>query len=189
MAINVDKYALNSCKLVGMLLPYLLHGKKVLKFLSGIVSPLDDGNVAFCAWASERICDAVTTSQPVVLRWSLDERFRKYFQNSDDHFVIIPYEVGGLLIYEDQVELSATENSGTAWLPDDRTDTSVENKDDEAIIVEYGEVIRNSDTFTIISPPKNSKVGKDEYERRIRQVVKTYLVYDASYNIFIRNEE
>ena len=81
MAINTDKYKVRSNILVRMLTPFFLKGLKVLKFLSGISYPLDELNVAYRKWVAERIVDAVTTFQPIVLKWSLNTRFRQYFKD------------------------------------------------------------------------------------------------------------
>lgn len=187
MAINVDKYKVNSNKLVGMLLPYFLHGKKVMKFLMAIASPLDDDITVFRDWVRQRIIDVVTTSQPIVLKWSLDIRLSRYFKNSNDHFDIIPYGYAHYLtIYEDQTEFANTEDAHIWWLPDDVDDTSVSDKTQEIVIMEQGEVKRESDNFTVIAPPQNSKISRKEYLRRIRQVVEFYLTYKTTYKVYIR---
>lgn len=189
MAINVDKYKANSNKLIGMLLPFFLHGKKVMKFLMAIASPLDDDITVFRNWVQQRILDAVTTAQPIVLKWSLDTRLSRYFKNSSDHFNIIPYGYAHYLaIYEDQAEFASTEDAAIWWLPEDTSDDTVIDKTQEIVIMDQGEVKRESDNFTVIAPPQNSKISRKEYIRRIRQVVEFYLTYKTTYKVYIREE-
>lgn len=189
MAINVDKYKVDSNKLVGMLLPYFLHGKKVMKFLMAIASPLDDDITVFRNWIKQQIIDVVTTSQPIVLKWSLDIRLSRYFKNNNDHFDIIPYGYAHYLtIYEDQAEFASTEDAYVWWLPDSTDDNAITDKTQEIVIMDQGEVKRESDNFTIIAPPQNSKISREEYLRRIRQVVEFYLTYKTTYKVYIKTD-
>ena len=67
--------------------------------------------------------DAVTTFQPIVLKWSLNTRFRQYFKDKNDSFDIIPYTYKHYLtIYEDQDEFASLEDPSILWEPEDTTE-------------------------------------------------------------------
>lgn len=189
MAIDVSKYKAESSKLIGMLLPYFLHGKRIMKFLAAIASPIDGDNVVFRNWVGEKIIDAVTTAQPIVLKWSLDARLNRYFKNANEHFWIIPYGFAHYLtIYEDEQEFQTTEEAAIWWLPEEDDDVSVTDKTQEIIVRDIGEVKRENDNFTVIAPPQNSRISEKEYVKRIRQVVEYYLTYKATYKVYIRKD-
>lgn len=190
MAINTDKYKVSSNVLVRMLTPFFLKGIKVLKFLSGIAYPLDELNIAFRNWVAEKIVDAVTTFQPIVLEWSLNIRFRKYFKNKGDSFEIIPYTYNHYLtIYDDQNEFNSLENPAIFWCPEDETEKNDKITDDNALIImDQREVKRESDSFVVIAPPINSLIADKDYRMKVKQVIEYYRVYQVEYNIFYRKQ-
>lgn len=187
MAVNVHRYEADSNKLVGYLTPFFIRGKKVLQFLSAICSPLNDVNAAFTSWVKGVIEDAVTTTQPVILIWSLNERFRRYFKNSSDSFQIRLFGGGNEYIYETQEELALYPDTLDIYLPEDIKDTVVTDTLKITIFNKNEDVFDNDDT-TIIAPAHNTLLGDTEYKRRINQRIKTYLTYYTEYNIAINQD-
>lgn len=189
MAVNVSKYRVLSSTLISMLLPFFLTGKRVIRFLSAIASPLDDVNLVFTEWVRERIIDAVTTSQPLVLEWALNEHFRHYFKEASDSFEIIPYGFDHYLaIYENQNELDNTEDSDKSWMLDDLGDTTEIDTSLQIIVMDNNEVKRENDNFIIVAPAVRSLISDTEYIRRIKQVVENYLVYPVTYKVHVKSE-
>lgn len=189
MAVNVSKYRTFSSTLISMLLPFFLKGKKVVRFLSAIASPIDDVNLVFTQWARERIIDAVTTSQPLVLEWALNEHFRHYFKDVSDSFEIIPYGFDHYLaIYENQTELDNTEDADSSWMLDSLADTTEIDTTLQMVIMDKDEVKRENDNFIVVAPPIRNLLSDAEYTRRIKQVIENYLVYPVTYKIHVRTE-
>lgn len=187
MAVNVHRYEADSNKLVGYLTPFFIRGKKVLQFLSAICSPLNDVNATFTSWAKEMIEDAVTTTQPIILIWSLNERFRKYFNDSNSSFQVRLFGGGTQYIYETQEELAKYPDTDDIYLPEDINDTVVTDTL-KIVIFNANEDVFDNDDITIIAPSHNTLLGDTEYRRRINQRIKTYLVYDTGYNIAINKD-
>ena len=190
MAVDVRKYNIESSSLIAMLLPFFVRGKKVVRFLSAIAAPLDDDNKNFVDWVVQRIIDSVTTSQPIVLRWSLDNRFGRYFKSSSDHFDIIPYGYAHYLtIFENQDELHDTTDAEDIWLTEDKDEKVSSITDNQKIVIlDKNEVKRESDSFTVISPPINNLIDKERYQLEVKQVIERYLVYKTIYKIVVREE-
>lgn len=187
MAVDVHQFKADSSLLVSMLTPFFLKGKKVLGFLSAIAYPLNDVNLTFCNWARDRIIDAVTTTQPVILKWSLDMRFRKYFKDSNDRFDIIPYGYAHYtVIYETQYEMANDETAELVWMTEDTSETTEMTDDERMYVMDIDEVPRENDNFTIIAPPVNSLIDEREYVKRIKQVVRGYQVYKTSYVVYVK---
>lgn len=190
MAINTDKYKVRSNILVRMLTPFFLKGLKVLEFLSGISYPLDELNVAYRKWVAERIVDAVTTFQPIVLKWSLNTRFRQYFKDKNDSFDIIPYTYKHYLtIYEDQDEFVSLEDPSILWGPEDTTEINDKITNDNALIImDQREVKKETDSFVVVAPPINVLIADKDYRMKVKQVIEYYRVYQVEYDIYYRKK-
>lgn len=188
MAIDVSKYKAKSNNLVAMLLPYFLHGNKVLKFLSAIVSPLDDDNHVFSEWAKDKIIDAVTTSQPIVLKWCLDNKLNKWFKNKDEHFRIDLYTyVKSCIIYNDKAEYDSLKEPVTTYLPEDKDENVVSiSKEQRGYILEDGEGRQKVDIVSIVAPAHISTISDKQYIQLVKQIVELYRLYEVKYEIKIK---
>lgn len=183
MAVNVHRYEADSNKLVGYLTPFFIRGRKVLQFMSAICSPLNDVNKKFTEWAKGIIEDAVATSQPVVLIWYLNEKFRKYFQDSSDSFQIHTVTSEVQFVFENQEELSKHTDIADIYMPENIDDTSVDGLKRAVAYDVYNSIQNNA--LVIAAPGHNSTIGDNEYVKRIGQCVKKYLVYNLQYSVVI----
>lgn len=189
MAIDVSKYQATSNNLVAKLTPYFLHGNKVLKFLLALAAPLDDDNALFVEWAKDKIIDAVGTSQPIVLKWCLDNKLYKWFKNKQDHFEILLYNyIGSCIIYENKDEATQVGDKAVKEFVPETKDEDVVSivKDERTYIFENGEKKQKVDIVTILAPQHVSTISDDEYVKLIKQIVETYRVYNVKYRIKIK---
>lgn len=186
MAINIDRYTVSSKTLVGELVPYFLRGKKLMQFLAAICSPLDSVNKVFQNWCRSTLIDAATTSQIIVLKWSMKERLKQYFANKNDEFQFYTYgRTDYTTVYEDQSEQELHSEATNIYMPEDTLDTSITDDDKKVVIRDKSELISESNDLTIIAPAHNSKISKDTYLKKIKQCFEPYLAYDMEYTIAI----
>lgn len=185
MAINIDRYTVNSKTLVGELVPYFLRGKKLMQFLAAICSPLDSVNKVFQQWCRNTLIDAATTSQIIVLKWSMKERLKQYFANENDDFQFYTYgRTDYTTVYEDQSEQKLHPEATNIYMPEDVSDISVAD-DAKVVIRDKSELSSESNDLTIIAPAHNSKISKEAYIKKIKQCFEPYLAYDMEYTIAI----
>lgn len=187
--IDVSKYKVDSRGLVSMLTPYFLKGDKVIKFLSALISPMDDDNTLFVEWARDKIIDAVSTSQPIVLKWCLDNKMYKWLKDKNSHFNIILFNyVGSCIIYNDKEEAKSSEHALKEYVPEDKTEdvTSIV-RDELAFVFEKSESKQKVDIVTIQAPQHVSTISDDKYIKLIKQIVETYRIYDIKYLIKIKD--
>lgn len=187
MSVNVQRYKADSNKLVGMLIPFFIRGGKVLQFMSAICSPMNDVNESFTSWTKEKIAETVATSQPVVLKWLLDEKLQGYFQDSDSHFQIMFRNNSEMFIYEDQEEYSQYQDVQDIYALENIEDSALSGTDNKIQLTSYdlGELESDYDSFTVVAPTHSSLIGEKEYKRQITYWVNKYLVYNIKFNIVI----
>lgn len=186
MAINVDRYTVSSKTLVGELIPYFLRGKKLMRFLAGICSPLDSVNKLFQQWCRNTLIETATTSQIIVLKWSMKERLKQYFANEDDSFQFDTYgRTDYTTVYENQSEQNLHSEAINIYMPEDNSDTSITDGNAKVVIRDRNELSSEGNDLTIIAPAHNSKISKDAYIKKIKQYFEPYLAYDMEYTITI----
>lgn len=187
MSVNVQRYKADSNKLVGYLIPFFLRGTKVLRFMSAICSPLNDVNERLLSWAQELITEAVATSQPVVLKWFLNEKLRIYFKDSDAEFQLMVHDSSEMFVYEDQEELAKYQNIQDIYMLENIDDTALSETDNKIQLVTYdSEIVEVSgDSLTIVAPAHNSLIRDIEYSQKINYWIDRYLVNSVKYNIII----
>lgn len=186
MAINIDRYTVSSKTLVSELVPYFLRGTKLMQFLTAICSPLDSVNKVFQNWCRNTLVDAATTSQIIVLKWSMKERLKQYFVNENDEFQFYTYgRADYTTVYEDQSEQKLHSEAANIYMPEDVSDTSVTDEDAKVVIRDKNELSSESNDLTIVAPAHNSKISKDAYIKKIKQCFEPYLAYDMEYTIAI----
>lgn len=186
MAVSVQRYTVDSKTLVGQIVPFFLRGKRVLQFLSAISSPLDSVNKVFQTWAHDTLIDAVTTSQVIVLKWSLKNKLIKYLANADDEFEFDTYDRSNYAtLYENQSEQLDYPEIKNIYMPENVDDATVGDDVEKIIIRDKDEIVSESNEVLIIAPPHNSKISDGQYIKKIRQCVEPYIVYDVEYKIVI----
>lgn len=189
MAVNVQKYTVNSKTLVGRLVPFFLRGKKVMQFLAAISAPLDSVNSVFRKWCRETLVDAATTSQIIVLKWSMKEKLGQYFADENSNFQFDTYgRTEYTTVYEDQPEQLLHSEAINIYMPEDVSDASITDESAKVIIRDKSELSAESNDLTIIAPAHNSKISDDAYIRKIKQCFEPYLAYDMEYTITINKD-
>lgn len=188
MAINVGRYKVSSKTLVGRITPFFLRGNKLTQLLAAICSPLDSVNNAFVKWVRETIINAATTSQVIVLKWSLENRLVKYIKGSGGGFVFDTYAIEGYTtLYEDNAEQLDYPEIKNIYMPEDPNDHSCDTVD-TIVIRDKEEIESEENEIVIIAPPHNEKISDEQYIKKIKQCVEPYLVYDIKYNIVISKQ-
>lgn len=185
MAVSVQRYTVNSKTLIGQIVPFFLRGKGMTQFLSAICSPLDSVNKVFQKWARDTLIDAATTSQVIVLKWSLKNMLIDYFKNTNDEFEFDTYDRSNYAtLYENQSEQLNYPEVKNIYMPENVKDTLKEGVE-QVIIRNKDEIVSESNEVLIIAPPHNSTIGDNQYIQKIRQCLEPYIVYDVEYKIVI----
>lgn len=189
MTINVDRYSADSKTLVCELTPFFLRGKKLLRILAAICAPLDTVNQAFQKWAMNTIVEAATTSQIIVLKWSMKNMLQQYFENENDEFVFYTYGRSDYTtVYETQAEQLFHQGAKKIYMPEDAKDDFVSYKDNRVVIRNREELKNESNDLFIVAPAHNHKISDESYAQKIRQCIEPYLAYDnIEYQITIKN--
>lgn len=185
MAIDLSRYTAKSETLISRLIPLFLRGNKMFKFLSAICSPIDKANENFQSWAKDMLIDAATTSQIIVLKWSLKAKLSKYFENEEDVFYINTYgRTNYTTVYENQTEQNLHPEADNIYMPEDTTDTSVA-EDVQVVIRDKEEISSESNDLTVVAPVHNSSITDEQYIQKIKQCIEPYLAYDMEYQVVI----
>lgn len=186
MAINVKKYSINSAVLVGELVPFFLRGRKILRFLAAVCSPLDSVNSTFQNWCKNTLIDAAATSQVITLKWLMKEKLKEYLLNENDTFQFNTYGRSDYTtVYENQSEQNLHSDATNIYMPEDETDDSITDESAQVIIRDQSELKSESNDLTIIAPAHNFKITDEEYKMKIKQCLEPYLAYDMEYTISI----
>ena len=186
MAINIQRYTANSKTLVGQVVPFFLRGQQMLQFLAAICSPLDSVNKAFQTWARNTLIDAATTSQVIVLKWSIKNRLSEYMLDKNAEFEFNTYDRSSYAtLYENQSEQQDYPEVKKIYMPENASDTSLGESVDKVIIRNKNEIVSETNEVLIVAPPHNSKISDSQYIKKIMQCIEPYLVYDIEYKITI----
>lgn len=186
MAINTQRYTANSKTLVGQITPFFLRGKRFLRFLAAICAPLDSVNEAFLTWAHNTLIGASTTSQVIVLKWSIKNRLKNYLLNTNDEFMFSTYERSNYTtLYENQAEQQDYPEVKQIYMQENAEDSSISDESAKIVIRNKEEIASESNEVMVIAPSHNQKITDEEYIRKIRQCIEPYLVYGLEYKIVI----
>ena len=187
MAVSVKRYIVNSKTIIGQVTPFFLRGRRILRFLSAIAAPLDSVNKAFQKWAYSTLIDAATTSQVIILKWSLKHKLSLYLQNPEDEFMIDTYDRSNYAtLYEDELEQHKGPEVKDIFMSEGTEDQSFEAyKSKRVVLRDKEELTSESNEILFIAPPHNSRITEEQYRKRIKQHIETYLVYDVEYRITI----
>lgn len=191
MAVSVSAYKATSKVLVGKLVPFFVAGDKVLKFLSAIAKPLDTVNTAFLSWAKDTLIDAATTSQVIVLEWSMTQKLQKYFVDSAQSVSINTWGRSDYTtIVEDETERS---NSTTqTWLkdiysPETQSDSKIPSSAEQIIVRDKWEITNEGTDIIVRLPKQKSSLSDEAYIKKAKQCIEPYLAYEMDYTIKINN--
>lgn len=186
MAINVQRYTADSKTLIGQIVPFFLHGKRMLRFLAAICSPLDSVNKTFRVWARSTLIEAATTSQVIVLKWSIKNKLSEYLLDINAEFEFNTYSRSDYAtLYENQSEQQDYPEIKKIYMPENAADTSLSSDVAQIVIRNKNEIISESNEVLIIAPQHNSRISDEQYMKKIKQCVEPYLVYDVEYKIII----
>lgn len=186
MAISVQRYTADSKTLIGQIVPFFLRGKQMMQFLAAICSPLDSVNKAFQTWARSTLIDAATTSQVIVLKWSIKNRFSEYLLDENAEFEFNTYNRSDYAtLYENQSEQQDYPEVKKIYMSESSTDTSLGDDVEQIIIRNKDELVSETNEVLIVAPKHNSKISDEQYIKKIRQCIEPYLVYDVEYKITI----
>lgn len=185
MAVNVDRYTVSSKTLVGQVVPFFLRGRRILRFLAAVCTPLDSVNKSFCEWARDTLVDAAMTSQVVVMKWGLKCKLGKYMLNSADDFYFDTYDRSNYAtLYENNAEQDGAPEVKQIYMSENEGEKLGENVA-RVLIRDRDEITGEGNEILIAAPPHNGRVTDEEYERLIKQCLEKYLVYDVEYKIII----
>lgn len=190
MAVNVDRYSISSSTLIGQIMPFFIHGKRIMHFMAAICSPLDRVNKAFKDWAAKTLVDAATTSQVIVLKWSLKNKLSDYITDENSTFVFFTEGRSNYTtLCEDQHEQSNLTSIKQIYMPESVDDNSLGDDVDKVVLRNREEISDESNVITIVAPQHNSKVTDDEYIQKVKQCVEPYLAYGVDYKIVISSNK
>ena len=185
--INTDKYNITNSRIVSMILPFYARGRKIILLLDAISHPLQSIHAIWKKWALERLIEASITSQPMSIIWYLNYRFRKYFQNQTDSFLL---SIDGLntkstiWYLEEQPLYEGT----TPWLQENPSDT-LDSESAKKLVTRNLNEVNNEQIGIIIYAPKiieTTLFTLEMYTNEIRKSVDKYLtVQDITYSVII----
>lgn len=186
MAVNTDRYLASSKTLLGALIPFFLRGKRFVQFMTAICQPLDSVNEKFREWCREKLIDAATTSQIIVLKWSMKEKLKQYFLDKNDSFEFYTYgRMEYTTVYENQPEQSLHTNDAQIYMPENASDATMPTGTEKVVIRDKSELHSESNDLIIIAPAHNSEISDEDYLMKIKQCFEPYLAYDMEYQIQI----
>ena len=158
----------------------------MLQFLAAICSPLDSVNKVFQTWTQNSLIDAATTSQVIVLKWSIKNRLSKYLLDANAEFEFDTYDRSNYTtLYENQSEQQDYPEIKKIYMPENVSDNSLGEDTSKVIIKNKDEIVSETNEVLIIAPPHNSQISNSQYIKKIRQCVEPYFIYKIKYKITI----
>lgn len=94
-------YHINFDRLVNQLTPYFWRGRKTILFIQSILHPIQIINEKWKGWAEDRLIEAGTTSQIILLENYLNHCYMKYVSNKTDRFFIYDGISDGIPLFEE----------------------------------------------------------------------------------------
>lgn len=92
-------YLLDTDRLVNMLVPHYMGGRRLILYLQSCLKPLDTLNRLWKERADEMRIEAATTSQVILLEYYLNRKFGKYFLHSEERIVVSDGISRGIPLY------------------------------------------------------------------------------------------
>ena len=178
------RYKLPVDRLVNMLAPHFLSGRKYILFIQSIVFPLQTLNNSFVRFAKEKQIEARMTSQVIYFEWYLNHRFRQYFANPQDTITISESEPVGVPVYH---ENSAYGKPFTVWYENEPVVTSNPLEEPKPLYLIAEEKVINKVSFTVCVP--EIAIPEQEFVYMLSYVVNTYKIAGKTYLIKINKKE
>lgn len=166
--INVDR-------LVNQLVPHYLGGRRLILFLQSCLKPLQTANDSWVEWVNEKKVEASLTSQIIIMENYLNNKFKKYLQDTSKRITITDGSTPGVQMYWQ----SAEGNVSTFTLYNEN-----ENGTKQAFRWQ-NERSDDGDVSFIVHCPHvdKKKISEEELANMIAYVIDRYKVAGKSYLI------
>lgn len=178
------RYKLPVDRLVNMLVPHFLSGRKYILFVQSVVYPLYTLNNRFVRFAKEKQIEARMTSQVIYFEWYLNYKFRQYFAEPQDTITIVESETIGVPVYH---ENSVYGKPFTVWYENNIVITSNPLEEPKPFYHIAEERLINKVSFTVCVP--EITISEQEFVYMLSYVVNTYRIAGKTYLIRINRKE
>lgn len=177
----MNRYSINFDRLINMLVPYYLRGKKYILFLQSLVSPLQKTNNKFLEYTDNKKIEASMTSQVILLTWFLNQKYQKYFQDPTDSIFINDSINVGVPVFR---TADLNQVPYTVWYIKDNWE-HVKDTDEEPPLFYYKSenMVINKASFNIIVPPIT--IPQEEFVPMIASTVNMYKIAGKTFLIKI----
>lgn len=179
------RYRLPTDRLINMLVPHFLSGRKYVLFLQSLVYPLYTLNEKFVAFAYEKQIEARMTSQIIYFEWFLNYKFRKYFEDKQESIYIQESNSIGVDIYHENADNS---KPYTLWYENEVIAVIDPNEKPREFYSISEEKFINKVSFMVCVPAITGVLEK-ELVYMLSYVVNTYKIAGKTYLIKINTKE
>lgn len=179
------RYRLPTDRLVNMLVPYYLSGRKYILFLQSLVYPLFTLNEKFTAYAYEKQIEARMTSQVMYFEWFLNYKFRKYLADNQANIYIQESVSIGVDIYH---EGAADLKPFTIWY-DGEPVMIVDPAEEPRELYYISEEKAINKVSFMVCVPQIAGITESEFVYMLSYVINTYKIAGKTYLIKINAKE
>lgn len=179
------RYKLPTDKLVNLLVPHFLSGRRYVLFIQALVYPLKLINDWFVELATEKQLEARMTSQVMYFEWFLTYKFKKYFVDPLDTIYIKESSTIGVDLYH---EYSKNGKPFTLWHSYERVITKNPDEEPREFYYRYEEKTINKVSFWVCVP-EITGIEEQEFIYMLSYVVNTYKLAGTTYLIKIDTNE
>lgn len=179
------RYRLPTDRLVNMLVPHFLSGRKYVLFLQSLIHPLYTLNERFAVFAREKQIEARMSSQVLYFEWFLNDKFRHCFSDKQESIVIEESTAIGVDIYH---EGAAYSKPYTLWYENEVLAVVDEKENPREFYRSSEEKCINKVSF-VVSVPQISGIEEKEFVYLLSYLVNTYKIAGKTYLIKINSKE
>ncbi|NDV80847.1 hypothetical protein [Bacteroides sp. 51] len=178
------RYKLPTDRLVNMLVPHFLSGRKYILYLQSLVYPLFTLNQKFVEFAREKQVEARMTSQVIYFEWFLNHRFKKYFLDQRENIYIHESASLGVDIYHEGAQYS---KPFTLWYENELIQVVDPLEQPRELYIHSEEKTINKVSFWVCVP--EITINEREFVYMLSYVVNTYKLAGKTYLIKINSQE
>lgn len=175
------RYNLSTNKLVNMLVPHFLRGRKHVLWIQSITSPLQTLNDKFTSYAKEKKLDAAMTSQVMWFEWYLNHKFSSFFIDPKDNIVIEGSSDVGVPLYHENATPS---QPFVIWGEDEDYSVVTDMGEKPKALYFQTSITRNKTCSFNVLVPKVT-IEPEKFMPMISAIINTYRLAGKTYKVKI----
>lgn len=169
-------YKIDTDRLVNLLTPHYLGGRKIILFLQSLLAPLKSVGTIWESWATDKRIEAVMTSQVIILEYFLNRKFQQYLEDPSQRIVISDGKTSGIPLYWEAAISDISYMTLYTENEKSKSNPALRWKDEKMISTDY--------SFIVSCPAVNlQKISEAEMTAMISYYVNLYRIAGKKFSV------